>query len=333
MVADRVPRLRVLYVTQITAGVLAAWLASMMVLGLVAPWHILVFSFLSAAVLAFDNPARQALLPDLVGQDDLLSAISLNSWAFNGATLVGPALAAGLLPFVGIGGVFYINAASFGAVVIALLCLRTKVGVLMTGTARETFLEGLRHVAHSPTILNLVIMTATASLLGRSYGQLMPVFARDFLGLNAAGMSVLYTAAGLGACVGAMLLILLHNPEHKGLIALSAGVSFAVVLCLFALSRSLSLSLVLLFILGLTLIVFSTTVSTLLQTLAPGQLRGRVMSVNTLAWQGLEYAGVLITGALATLWTTPPVVVGAAVAIALVLVGVGLAQREVGRLG
>src|SRR5207247_1976911 len=91
VVADRVPRLRVLYVTQVTLGVLAACLATLTVLGLVEPWHILVFTFLGAAVLAFDNPARQALLPDLVGPHDLPSAISLNSWAFNGATLVGPA--------------------------------------------------------------------------------------------------------------------------------------------------------------------------------------------------------------------------------------------------
>src|SRR5207248_3254579 len=215
-VADRVPRLRVLYVTQVAAGVLAAGLATLTVLGLVEPWHILVLSFLSATVLAFDNPARQALLPELVGRDDLLSAISLNSWAFNGATLVGPALAAALLPVVGIGGVFYINAASVGAVVLALALLHSKGGVLVTGTARQNFLEGVRYVAHSPVILSLVLMTAVVSLLGRSYGQLMPVFARDFLGLSAAGMSVLYMAAGLGACVGALLLIGLHNPGHKG---------------------------------------------------------------------------------------------------------------------
>jgi MFS family permease len=106
VVADRVPRLRVLYVTQSRALLRAACLATATVMGVVQPWHILVFSFLNAAVLAFDNPARQAMLPDLVGRDDLMSAISLNSWAFNGAILVGPALAAALLPIVGMGGVF-----------------------------------------------------------------------------------------------------------------------------------------------------------------------------------------------------------------------------------
>jgi predicted MFS family arabinose efflux permease len=174
-----------------------------------------------------------------------------------------------------------------------------------------------------------VLMIAVVSLLGRSYGQLMPVFAKDLLGLDASGMSLLYTVAGLGACVGALLLILAHNPGHKGRLALVSGLSCAAALGLFALSRSLPLSMVLLFIVGFALIAFSTLVSTLLQTLSPQELRGRVMSVNTIAWQGLEYVGVLITGALATLWGAPIVLLGAAVVIAVVLVGLVVRQRQV----
>lgn len=328
VVADRIARLKVLYVTQSAALLLAAFLATATVMGVVQPWHILVFSFLNAAVLAFDNPARQAMLPDLVDRDDLLGAISLNSWAFNGAILFGPALAALLLPLVGIGGVFYLNAASFAAVLIALTLLRTKGGVLVTGSARQNLLDGLRYVTTSPMILTLVLMTAVVSLLGRSYGQLMPVFAKDLLGLDASGMSLLYTVAGLGACVGALLLVLAHNPGQKGRLALGSAVTCAVALGLFALSRSLPLSMVLLFIVGFALIAFSTLVSTLLQTLSPQELRGRVMSVNTIAWQGLEYVGVLITGALATLWGAPGVLLGAAMVIAVVLVGLVMRQRQ-----
>jgi MFS family permease len=332
VVADRVSRLKVLYATQTAALLLAAGLATATVLGMVQPWHILVFSFLNAAVLAFDNPARQAMLPDLVDRDDLMSAISLNSWAFNGAILVGPALAALLLPIVGIGGVFYVNALSFAAVLVALALLHTKGGVLVTGSARQNLLEGLRYVTSSPTILTLVLMTAVVSLLGRSYGQLMPVFAKDLLGLDASGMSLLYTVAGLGACVGALVLILAHNPSHKGLLALLSGVSCAVALGLFALSHSLLLSAVLLFVIGFALIAFSTLVGTLLQMLAPQELRGRVMSVNTIAWQGLEYVGVLITGALATFWSASIVVLGTAVVIAVVLLGLAMRQRQILKL-
>jgi predicted MFS family arabinose efflux permease len=175
-------------------------------------------------------------------------------------------------------------------------------------------------------------MTATVSLLGRSYGQLMPVFARDFLGLDASGMSVLYTVAGLGTCISAAVFVFLRDPKLKGLMAIGGAVTFAVALALFAVSRSLWISEILLFVAGGALIAFSTSVTTLLQKLAPRELRGRVMSVNTIAWQGLEYVGVLLTGTLATLWTAPPVVVGAAVLMGIVIIAIALLQQDVARI-
>lgn len=333
VVADRIARVRVLWITQTVALVLAAGLASLTALRVVEPWHVLAFSFLSATVLAFDAPARQALLPDLVAPDEIMNAISLNSWAFNGAVLIGPALAAALLPVIGVSGVFYINAASFGAVIVALALLRVKGGVVRLGSARQNLVDGLRHVGESPAILSLVIMTAVVSLLGRSYGQLMPVFARDFLDLDASGMSVLYTIAGLGTCIGATVLILRGNIKRKGLLAIGAGLAFSVALGLFAVSRVLWLSEMFLFVMGASSIIFATSVSTLLQMLAPKELRGRVMSVNTVAWQGLEYLGVLITGSLATVYPAPFVVLGAAVLIFLVLATIVLLRRDIARLG
>jgi MFS family permease len=332
VVADRVPRTKVLYVTQAAAALMAAGLATVTALDLVVPWHVLLYSFVSAVILAFDGPAREALLPDLIATEDMMSAVSLNSWAFNGAILIGPALAATLLPSIGIAGTFYLNAASFGAVLVALPLLRAKGGVVALGSARQNLTEGLRFVVDHPAILGLVMMTATVSLLGRSYGQLMPVFARDFLGLDASGMSVLYTVAGLGTCITAALLALLGDPERKGLLALSAAITFAVALAFFAVSRSLWISEILLFVAGAALIAFSTSVTTLLQKLAPRELRGRVMSVNTIAWQGLEYVGVLLTGTLATVWAAPPVVVCAAILMAAAVTGVALRRREVARL-
>ncbi|HLZ30361.1 MAG TPA: MFS transporter, partial [Chloroflexota bacterium] len=196
VVADRASRVRILYMTQIAALLLAALLGTMTVAGVVQPGHILLFSFLNAAVLAFDNPARQALVPELVERDDLVNAATLNNWAFSGATLVGPALAAAALPFIGIGGVFYLNAASFGAVIVALALMRSRGAIKPLGTSRQTLVEGLRYVRRAPAILSLVLMAGVVSLLGRSYAQLMPIFARDFLGLGVSGMSLLYTAAG-----------------------------------------------------------------------------------------------------------------------------------------
>jgi len=332
VVADRVSRVRILYITQIAALLLAAWLGTMTVAGVVQPWHILLFSFLNAAVLAFDNPARQALVPELVERDDLVNAATLNNWAFSGATLVGPALAAAALPFIGIGGVFYVNAASFGAVIVALALMRSRGAVKPLGSSRQTLAEGLRYVRRAPAILSLVLMAGVVSLLGRSYAQLMPIFARDFLGLGVSGMSLLYTAAGAGTLVGLAALLAVHNPHRKGLLTITSGLAFAAALALFALSRSVFGSAVLLFITGLTLIVFSTTASALLQLLAPDEFRGRVMGVYTLAWQGLEYAGVFIVGSLATVWGTTPIVVGSAVLIAAMLLLVSSGRRDVASL-
>jgi MFS family permease len=127
--------------TQSAALLLAAGLATLTVMGVVQPWHILVFSFLNATVLAFDNPARQALLPELVEPVDLMHANSLNSWSFNSAVLLGPALAAPLLPLIGIGGVFYLNAVSFTAVLVALalssLAMANDVGPVTVRTMQD----------------------------------------------------------------------------------------------------------------------------------------------------------------------------------------------------
>jgi len=332
VVADRVQRTRVLYVTQTAAESMAVALAVVTAVGVVQPWHVLLFSFASAAVLAFDGPAREALLPDLIAPADMMSAISLNSWAFNGAMLIGPALAAMLLPSIGIAGMFALNAISFGAVLIALPLLHAKGGVVPLGSARHNMAEGLRYVANHPAILALVMMTATVSLLGRSYGQLMPVFARDFLDLDAAGMSFLYTVAGLGTCAVGVVLVFLHDLRLKGRLAIGGALIFAVALLLFAISRSLWFSQIVLFVAGGALIAFSTSVTTLLQRLTPRELRGRVMSVNTIAWQGLEYVGVLVTGTLATVWAAPPVVAGAAVVIVIVITAIAIHQKGVAAL-
>jgi predicted MFS family arabinose efflux permease len=150
---------------------------------------------------------------------------------------------------------------------------------------------------------------------------------RDLLGLDVTGMSFLYTAAGFGAFVGAMTLLFLKNPEQKGRLAFAAGGGFAIALALFSLSRLLWLSVALLFVMGFLLMTFSTTVSTLLQTHAPTELRGRVMSVYTISWQGLEYVGVLLTGGLAALVSTSLVVLGAAVIVGALIVTVQAYHR------
>jgi MFS family permease len=328
VVADRTSRMRILYLTQIGQTIIAAVVATLTVFEWVEPWHILAISFLNAAVLAFENPARQALLPELVESQHLLSANTLSHWSFTGAALIGPTLAAAAVPFIGIGGAFYLNAVSYGAVIIALYLSDVEEGEVALGSAGQNLIEGLRYVLQTPNVLSLIAITAASSLFGRAFNHLMPVFARDLLGLGVTGMSFMYTVTGLGALGTAAALLALRRPLPKGPLALGSGLAFAICLALFAASHSVGFSMFLLFCLGAQQMAYSITVGTLLQTLAPPQLRGRVMSVYVLAWQGLEHVGTLVTGALTSAWGITPVVVVAAALVGAVLISVSVANRE-----
>lgn len=316
LVADRMSRVKVLYVTQSIAMAGAGILAAVAASGTIAPWHVLCFALLTALLQAFEGPARQAILPDLVPENAIVSAVSLNSWSFNMSMLLGPAVAGLLLPLVGFAGVFLVNAVSFGAVLAVLPFLNVAEGKY-PGGAKKNIAEGLRYVLNAPVILPLVALTAIVSLLGRSYAHLMPVLARDLLGLDASGMSWLYTIAGLGAVCMAVVLAAARNLPGKGKMAIGGALGVATFLVIFASSRTLLVSEIALFFMGASLALFSTSTTSTLQLLTPKELRGRVMSVNQIAWQGLEYLGVLFTGALATAASVSPVLIAAGILVAI----------------
>jgi MFS family permease len=317
VIADRFSRLKILSLTQAAALVAAAVLALTTAVGHVQPWHLLCFAFFSAVVQALDNPARQALLPDLVPPEAMLAATSMNSWSFNLAMLLGPAIAAALIPVIGFSGVFAVNALSFAVLLGIVQVLRVKDGAMRSTSTLESLSEGLQYMRTVPFVLALFILTATVSLLGRSYAHLMPVLARDLLGLDASGMSLLYVFAGLGAVCAAMVLAGSTKLPGKGQLAFMSASAVAVLLVVLALSRSPLLSQVTLFMLGASLVVFSTSVTTLLQLTTPKDYRGRVMAANQMAWQGLEYLGVLFTGTLAVVISVPPVLVASGVLVVL----------------
>ncbi|OFZ97792.1 MAG: hypothetical protein A3H35_21490 [Betaproteobacteria bacterium RIFCSPLOWO2_02_FULL_62_17] len=329
VLADRMPRVRILVVTQIAAALLAAVLATLTVTDAVQAWHVLAFAFLNGIVAAFDQPARQALLPDLVSKENLMSGISLNAWAFNGAILIGPALAGLALPYIGIGGSFYANAISFLAVLWALFVIRPPEQALSIGSAKQNLIDGLRFVFGTPAVLWLIAIVFAIGLFGRGYAQMFPVFARDALGLDAQGLSVLYTLTGLGACVGAVLLAFMDDLPRKGPFIWAAGTLFGAALAAFAFSHGIELSFLLAFIMGLAVIVLATLLTTSLQLLTPPEFRGRVMSVYTLCWAGMEHVSLLLMGTLASLWAASFAVGLAGVAIVLVLGAIILARPDV----
>lgn len=307
-IADRVERLTILKITQTAMMLCAVAMATLALLRIITIVDIIVISFLSSVALAVDNPTRQALIPDLVPPSELLSAISLNSVAFNGAALVGPAIAGLILGLAGhdlmIGAavVFYLNALSFLAVLGPVFVIKPRRVDRPGAPSRfhQAITEGFRYVRQRPSLMLLLALSAVASIFGRSFSQLLPVFARDVLQVGSTGYGVMLALPGAGTLLGGFGLAAGgHHLDRRRLIVI-AQVSFAVSIILFALSRSFALSLLLLGSSGFWATVFGAVTATILQTESAGHLRGRVMSLYTITIIGLGPLGSLISGTLAT---------------------------------
>jgi MFS family permease len=300
-VVDRVHRVRLLFFTQSMQLLNALVLALLTWTGNVQVWHILGNSFVGALLLAFDNPSRQALIPDLVEPRDLLNALSLNSATYTGAALVGPALAGILLEPLGAGTLFFLNSISFLAVIFALSAMsdvRTHSGG-QHGSLTDSFTKGLKYAWGNRLILALLALSAVSAIFGRSYQSLLPAFSRDIWQTGPQGYGYLLAAAGGGALVGAFGLASFKQVPHQGALMLISGVLFSLALILFSISPSFILGLVLLFMAGITSTIFSTIIATFIQLSVPNEMRGRVMSLYTVTLIGLPSLGALGIGAFA----------------------------------
>ncbi len=327
-VVDRVDRVRLLFFTQTLMLLNAFALATVTWLGVVNVWHILASSFIWSALLAFDNPARQALVPDLVPPRDLLNALSLNAVTYNGAALLGPALAGALLVPLGAGTLFFLNGVSFLAVIVALFALkdvRTHADKgakhASIGAAMRT---GLLYAWRTRLILALLALSTLAAIFGRSYQNLLPIFARDIWQSGPAGYGLLLSAAGAGALVGAFGLAAIRQMSRQGAVMMVNGLVFSASIMAFALSPSLLLGIILLFIAGATTTIFGTLIATFIQLATPNDLRGRVMSLYAITLIGVPSLGALGSGATAE-WLggiqgAPRAVLGGAAILGVVLI-------------
>jgi len=300
-IVDRVNRVKLLFFTQSMQAVAAIALALLTWFGRIQVWHILVASFVSALLLAFDNPARQALVPNLVKPRDLLNALSLNAATYTGAALVGPALAGVLLNPLGAGTLFFLNGISYLAVIFALAAMRdvTTHSGGQHGTLSSAFWKGLSYAWNDRSVLALLALSALGAIFGRSYQNLLPAFSRDIWHAGPQGYGYLLAAAGGGALVGAFGLASLKRVPRQGAVMLSSGLIFSLCLIFFALSPSYILGFVLLFVAGCASTVFSTIIATFIQLSVPNELRGRVMSLYTVTLIGLPSLGAMGSGALA----------------------------------
>jgi MFS family permease len=316
IVADRMNRHRVVIGTQIASMVLAGILAGLTLSGRVQVWHIFVLAALLGVVNAFDIPGRQAFLVDMVGKEDLMNAIALNSSMFNGARIIGPAIAGILVAKIGEGWCFFANAVSYIAVIVGLVMMRVHARALSTaaGSPLAHILEGFRWVRRTGPIRALLLLLGLVSLVAMPYTVLMPVFADKVLHGGARGLGILMGATGVGALLGALTLASRTGVRGLGRwVAYSCG-GFGVSLILFALSRNFWLSVALLLPVGFCMMLQMSSSNTLIQAMVPDELRGRVMALYSMMFMGMAPFGALLGGAIADRLGAPVTVAVGAVA-------------------
>jgi MFS family permease len=305
--ADRHNRHRIVIATQTTAMILAFILAWLTLSGRVHVWHLFVLAALQGVVNAYDIPARQAFLVEMVGKEDLMNAIALNSSMFNGARIIGPAVAGIMVAAIGEGWCFFANSVSFLAVIAGLLMMKVQSRPI-AGTGEsplENLKEGFLWVRQTRPIRALLLLLGLVSLVGMPYAVLMPIFAAQILHGGARGLGILMCATGVGAMLGALTLAAKQNLRGLGRWITISAAAFGASMILFAWSRNFALSVVLLLPLGFSMMLQMSASNTLIQSMVPDRLRGRVMAVYSMMFLGMAPFGALFAGVVAKVAGAP----------------------------
>ncbi|MGI8553312.1 MAG: MFS transporter [Dehalococcoidia bacterium] len=332
VLADRVAKYRLIVFTQAAMAILALLLGIDVTAGTVQIWHIYILASLLGTVQALDMPSRQAFTVEMVGKDDLLNAVALNSVLFNMARIFGPAVAGLTIAFVGLALCFYLNAASFLAVIAGLLLMRPAEfrihGALQKGgSAKAQLIEGLRYVQQTPSVLTIIVLAASFALFAFNSSVILPVFAGKVLNVGSAGYGALTAAMGVGSLIVAGAIAFARKARFSVLLAgmgLWALFAFG-----FAWSRFFPLSLLLLAGMGGSMMTFSTQSNTFVQSAVPDALRGRVMSLYMMLWVGSQPLGAFLTGSTASLWGAPVALTAGAALSGLVLVAAVLSRSRI----
>jgi MFS family permease len=335
VVADRISRRRLMMITQSTMMVLAAILAALTLSSVVQAWHIVVMAFLLGVANAFDAPARQAFVLEMVDREDLTNAIALNSTMFNLATAVGPAAAGVTYALFGPGWCFTINSISFLGVLGALAVMRlTPQQVTERGRSAVAELrEGLGFAVTDPHIRILVGLVISMSVFGLSFVTLIPAWAVRILQGDVTTNGFLQSARGIGALTGALIIASLGRFRFRGKLLTAATFLFPGALIVFSFIRVEALSLLVMVVVGIGLIVSLNLCNSLVQTISPDRLRGRIMGIYSLSFFGFMPLGGLLAGIVAE-QIGEPLTVGLSAAITLSFAaGVRIFSPKLSQLG
>lgn len=330
VVADRMDRRKLLLFSQYTQMTSAFILALLVSTGKVEIWHILVLAFVNGTAQAFGGPAYQALIPSLVEPQHLPNAIALMTIQFNLARVIGPVIAGFAIRWLGMAWCFALNGLSFVAVIVSLMLLRISfVPKKSDDHILLSLREGLQFVHRHGSMLALIVLAFASTGLGVPLVTFLPSFAKDIFGLGAQGYSTMLAFSGAGAVVGALIVAWMGHIPNKGRAALLMLVALGICAAAFSQSRLYALSCGLLFLAGVCLIAVFALISSLVQLLAPEELRGRILSVYNLAFRGGMPLGNLITGFAAKAFSPETALLGNGLALALVGIYFLFWQRQV----
>lgn len=322
-VADRHDKRRILLATQSALLVLALMLGILAGSESAQFWHVILISMLIGVVHAFDMPTRQSFVKDLAGKEDLTNAIALNSSVFNGARIVGAAIAGIIMhSWMGLPGVFVLNALSYIAVIAGLLAIRHR-HVPPPADHRNIFRhlgEGFRYVAGQRTLRLILLTMGIYSIFGFSYAVLLPSFVRYALNAEIKVFSWLLMSAGFGAFLGAIRIAHTARYARKGRSLLTGGLCFSLGLMAFGFTRHIPLLCFLLAIVGFGLVTSNASINSLIQHLAPDHMRGRIVSMWAFIFAGFSPIGSLYAGSIGQ-WTSPSfaIFLGGAICLALIV--------------
>jgi MFS family permease len=299
--ADRLSKRSILVATQVAAMLLAFVLAALVWFGHIEPWQIVVISLLNGVAMGFDMPARHSFVIEMTSREDLMNAISLNSSVFNGARLIGPAVAGVVLAWSSAAACFFINGLTFLGSIAALMMMRFPPHrpAAASASAHSHVMEGVRYVWNHTRVFTIMSLLAAVGIFGWSYSVLLPAYARDLLGVGANGYGALVSAAGFGALGGALTVAAIGHTFHPRTLALNGLWFFSVMLVLFAFSGNFHLSLAAQALTSFGMMLFFSTANTVMQQIVPDEMRGRVMGIWSLVFGAMIPIGSLQAGLLA----------------------------------
>jgi MFS family permease len=299
--ADRLPKRKVVTIAQAAMMLQAFALAALAATHVLRVWHVAILAACNGVANSFDAPARHAMAAEMVeDRRDLANAVALNSTIFNTARVVGPAVGGIILARLGAAWCFGLNGVSFLAVILALLSMRLPAVEprLVTESVSEQVRVGVQYIWSDTRIRTMMLLVGVGQLLGFFYSVLMPAYAADVLRVGEEGLGNLNAAIGIGALVGSLMVASLSRPRQKAFLLTSGAFLFPIANLLFCASRSLVLSMLALALSGVGFVAQNTTVSTLIQSAVPDELRGRVMSVFMLMFFGSTPFAALMAGSL-----------------------------------